>query len=49
MPYETVLHFAELHLRHPEIRQALNKSGAWFEYLNANPDFGRDDEGFDEM
>ena|GEM_PF-1401521 len=49
LPYETILHFAELHLRHPEILEALKKSGSWFEYLNANPDFGRDDEGFDEL
>ncbi len=49
LPYETILHFAELFLRHPEVLEALKKSGAWRDYLTANPDFGRDDEGFDEL
>jgi len=49
LPYETLLHFGGLHLRHPDILEAMKKSEAWLDYLNANPDFGRDDEGFNEL
>lgn len=49
LPFATLLHFAEMYLRFPEIETALKKSGAWGAYLNDNPDFGRDDEGFDEL
>ncbi|MFC6657281.1 hypothetical protein ACFQEX_18335 [Roseibium salinum] len=49
LPYETVIQFAELYFRHPEILEAMKKSEAWLDYLNANPDFGRDDEGFHEL
>ncbi|TYC64217.1 hypothetical protein FMN50_01415 [Rhodobacterales bacterium] len=49
LPFATLLHFAEVHLRFPEIETALKKKEAWLDYLNANPDFGRDDEGFDEL
>ncbi|WP_029060944.1 hypothetical protein [Labrenzia sp. DG1229] len=38
--------FAEELFRHEEILEALKKSAKWVKYLDDNPDFGQDDEGF---
>ncbi|MDN3720152.1 hypothetical protein QW131_15445 [Roseibium salinum] len=49
LPYETAIHLAGLHFKHPEIHEAVKKSAAWVAYLDANPDFGRDDDDFEEL
>lgn len=49
LTFEQEVRFAEELFQHEEIREALKKSARFVKYLDDNPDFGQDDEGFWDM
>ncbi|CTQ59794.1 hypothetical protein [Roseibium album] len=46
LTFEQEVRYAEELFRHEEIHEALKKSARFVKYLDDNPDFGQDDEGF---
>lgn len=46
LTFEQEVRYAEELFRHEEIHEALKKSAKFVKYLDDNPDFGQDDEGF---
>ncbi|MCR9057869.1 MAG: hypothetical protein NXI02_11080 [Rhodobacteraceae bacterium] len=46
LTFEQEVRYAEELFRHEEIHEALKKSAKFVKYLDDNPEFGQDDEGF---
>ncbi|MCV0425172.1 MAG: hypothetical protein K5905_06850 [Roseibium sp.] len=46
LTFEQEVRFAEELFRHEEILEAFKKSAKFVKFLDDNPDFGREDEGF---
>ncbi|MES0811300.1 hypothetical protein ABLO27_17575 [Roseibium sp. SCPC15] len=49
LTFEQEVRFAEELFQHDEIHEALRKSAKFVKFLDDNPDFGREDEGFWEL